>query len=479
MSNAPTAHARFLRNVRDAVANPTLDRQLQGVTQAFYALRAASIASVPDWEERRERARAVKAETLAHLDRYLAEFERQVEAHGGRVHHAGTADEASRIVADLARARGVGTIVKSKSMVTEEVRLNHRLAEAGIESIETDLGEFIIQLAGEAPSHIIAPAIHKSRAQVGQLLHEKLGVPYTETVDEMTAAVRARLRGEFRRAGMGVSGANFGVASTGTIVILENEGNARLTTSAPKIHVAVMGIEKLVPRAEDLAVFLTLLPRSATGQVMSSYVSLITGPKRAGERDGPEELHVVLLDNGRRAMLADPIMREALHCIRCGACMNVCPVYRAIGGHAYGTVYGGPIGSVISSSLEPARSAPDLPFASSLCGACADVCPVKIPLPELLVHLRQRYASEVQTQAQAMPGRGAQRAAMRAWAFAMTGRKRYRSASRLLRVLLAPFARGGWISRIPGAAGGWTAVRDLPMPARRTFIEEFESRRKP
>lgn len=433
-------------------------------------------SEVPEWEALRERARQIKADALARLDEHLLQFEAHVIAAGGTVHWAATPEEARRYVAELGRARGVSKAVKSKSMVSEEVHLNQSLEAAGITSTETDLGEYIIQLAGERPSHIIAPALHKSRADVGRLFAERFAVPFTDDVEALTAEARRRLRREFFAAGMGISGANFLVAETGTIVIVENEGNARLCTSAPRMHVALAGIEKIVPRVADLAVLLRLLARSATGQPMTSYVSLITGPRRPGERDGPDELHVVLLDNGRSRLLADPQIREALQCIRCGACQNVCPVYRSIGGHAYGGVYAGPIGAIVSAHLESSTAAPDLPFASTLCGACADVCPVKINIPDVLLHLRSRVmAGSVPDEP--LDRRRRQRALMRAWALAMASPARYRLASRFVRVALRLARRRRTSRWLLGALGAWTGRRDLPSPPARSFRQWWDVNR--
>ncbi len=294
----------------------------------------------------------------------------------------------TRSFVDLAQQQGARNVVKSKSMVTEEIHLNDALQASGMEVIETDLGEYIIQLAGEAPSHIIAPAIHKTKGQIAELFTAKLGIEPTDDVDTLTSVARNVLRQRFADADIGISGVNFAVAETGTILILENEGNVRLTTSLPKVHIALMGIEKILPRFADLDVFLKLLPRSGTGQQLTTYQSLITGTKRRAEDEGPEQLHIVLLDNGRSRMLAHPTTRQALACIRCGACLNACPVYQQIGGHAYGSVYPGPIGAVITPQLIGLGKAAQLPYASSLCGACREVCPVKIDIPELLLHLR-------------------------------------------------------------------------------------------
>lgn len=456
----------------DLTSRPALDDDrlrglLRDVTARLSAKRAAAIEGVPQWEALREQARAIKRATLADLDRYLLDFERQVTANGGIVHWAADAAEACRIVEKIAAANSVHRVVKSKSMMSEEIGLNAFLEHAGVKVVETDFGEYIIQLAGERPSHIIAPAIHKSRAEVGRLFAEKLGVAYTDDPDQLAAHARVVLREEFLSAQMGISGANFGVAATGTIVIVENEGNARLCTTMPPVHVALMGIEKLVPAIDDLAVFLALLPRNATGQAMTSYVSFITGPRRAGDRSGPEQLHLVLIDNGRTRMLADPAVRDVLSCIRCGACQNACPIYRQIGGHSYGGVYAGPIGSLLGPGLEPRTSPPDLPFVSTLCGACAEACPVKIDIPGVLLHLRQ--VAMANDGDRPLPHRRAFRWGLRAWASAMAGPRRYAAASGALRLMCRMLGRGGHVRRLPQPLGGWTQVRDFRMPARRTF----------
>ncbi len=454
---------------RSALGNPQLHAQLEHVASRLLENRAAAVAAVPRWEPIREQARDIRRATLADLDRYLSEFERHVQASGGVAHRAADAEAACRIVSEIADAHGARRIVKGKSMVTEEIGLNAHLEAEGRHVVETDFGEYILQLAGERPSHIVAPAVHKSRADVGRLFADKLGVTYTDDPVALAAHAREVLRGEFRSAEMGVSGANFAVAATGTVVVVENEGNGRLTTTWPRVHVAVTGIEKMVPSVEDLAVLLTLLPRNATGQAMSSYVSFITGPRRTADRGGPEHLHVVLVDNGRSRMLADPVTRDVLTCIRCGACLNTCPVYRQIGGHSYGGVYAGPIGSLLGPGTQPLTSPPDLPFVSTLCGACADVCAVKIDIPRVLLHLRQKaMAGEAARQPRY---RRLQRLAFAGWAGAMAGPRGYRLASRAMRVALAPFARRGHIRGLPPPFNAWTQARDFPAPARRTFRE--------
>jgi L-lactate dehydrogenase complex protein LldF len=377
------------------------------------------------------------------------------------VHWAEDAGELVRAVHGLLAARGVRRVVKSKSMLTEECGLNPYLEARGIEVIDTDLGERIVQLAGEPPSHIIFPAIHKSAVQIGELFERRMDGPRGERdPTRLTHHARAQLRRRFLEAEAGISGVNFAVAETGTLVIVENEGNARLATSQPRVHIAVMGIEKVLPRLADLAVFLTLLPRAATGQRMSSYVSLLTGPRRRGERDGPEALHLVILDGGRSAIHADPVMRQALRCIRCGACLNVCPVFERTGGHAYGSVYSGPIGAVLTPLFRGMEEAGALPFASSLCGACGEICPVKIDLPGLLLELRARaVASGLAAIGETLFVKGWTAAALRAGRFALAGR--------MMRTALR------WIGRRPGwvpyPMSKWMASRDLPASPRAAF----------
>src|SRR6184192_416586 len=378
----------FERDARTALADGQLRGALRQATTLFGERRRAALATVPDWEGARDRARAIKDETLEHLDRFLEEFAANAERAGACVHWARDAAEACEIIGGIAERRGARTVVKSKSMASEEIHLNAALARRGIEAVETDLGEYIVQLAVETPSHIVVPAIHKTKAQIAALFADKLGIALSDDVATLTAAARDALRRRFAEADLGISGINFAVAETGTILILENEGNARLTTSLPRTHVALMGIEKVIPRFADLDVFLQLLPRSGTGQALTAYQSLLTGTKRQPADEGPEELHIVLLDNGRSRMLASAVTRQTLACIRCGACLNACPVYRQIGGHAYGSVYPGPIGAVLTPQLLGMGESADLPYASSLCGACRDVCPVKIDIPAVLLHLR-------------------------------------------------------------------------------------------
>ncbi len=460
----------FRENVRTALADEFLQAALRRATTNFLKARERMLAETPDWEWLRQQAERIKKHTLEHLDRYLEQFAERVEAGGGHVFWARDGDAACRYVVELARREGATLAVKGKSMLTEEIGLNEALLRAGVTPVETDLGEYIIQLAGEPPSHIIAPAIHKSRRQIAELFAEKLHIPATDDIHELTRAARHTLREKFFQAGLGISGVNFAIAETGTLVVVENEGNIRLSTSVPKLHVALMGIEKVIPRWEDAAVFLRLLPRSATGQKMSAYVSFITGPRRADEPDGPEELHVVLVDNGRSAMLADADLRQALACIHCGACLNVCPVYRTVGGHAYGWVYSGPMGAVITPQLLGVERAGQLPFASSLCGACREVCPVRIDLPRLLLVLRHRAVH-----ARAATPTWRERFGMALWARVMRSERRYRLAAACARFLQRFFLSQGMIRKLPFYPfSEWTKDRDLPPLAPSSFRQRWK-----
>jgi L-lactate dehydrogenase complex protein LldF len=472
----------FDANARAALANDQLRGALHRATSLFGTRRREAASSLSNWEELRSQARAIKDETLLHLDRYLEQFTAKAEAVGAQVHWARDAAEANSIVCRLAQERKARLVVKGKSMATEEIHLNAALEAEGIEALETDLGEYIIQLAGETPSHIIAPAIHKTKGQIAELFTAKLGLEPTNDVAKLTITARHVLRDKFAAADMGVSGVNFGVAETGTILILENEGNIRLTTSLPKTHVAVMGIEKLIPRFADLDVFLKLLPRSGTGQHLTAYQSLITGTKRRREEEGPEELHIILLDNGRSRMLAHPVTRQSLACIRCGACLNACPVYQQIGGHAYGSVYPGPIGAVITPQLFGLAKAAQLPFASSLCGACRDVCPVKIDIPELLLHVRAEITDRSQKsearshKTETIGRRRAEQLAFKVWAAVMTRPRLYEWSGRFARVLQHSIVHNGKIRKVTGLLSrmapplaAWTSARDLRPIEAKTF----------
>jgi L-lactate dehydrogenase complex protein LldF len=461
----PELATPFRERAGQALRDSFLQEALGIATTKFIGLRREAFGEFPEGEALRDRARAIKEATLQRLDHYLELLIDNVERRGGHVHYATTADEARAIVLDIARRSGARLAVKSKSMATEEIHLNEALAAAGVTPVETDLGEYIIQLAHERPSHIIAPAIHKTKGQVAELFARELGRETAPDPEVLTRIARAELRQKFLDADLGITGANFGVAETGTVVLVTNEGNGRMVTSLPRVHVAVMGVEKVIPSMSDLAVFLAILAKSATGQKLSVYTSLVDGPRRGGELEGPEEFHLVLLDNGRLHQLAGPL-REALACLRCGACLNVCPVYRQIGGHAYGYTYPGPIGILLTAMLNGPESVKDLAHASSLCGACAEACPVRIDIPRMLIELRrevdaQRIAPWPERVVFGTLGRLLRRPAL------------YRGAVRLGRLLQRPFVRRGVIRRVPLFFGDWTRTRDLPPVAARSFQERW------
>jgi L-lactate dehydrogenase complex protein LldF len=460
----------FYRRVDDALHDPALHTALARATSRFVASRSAAFSALTDGETLRDQARAIRAKALSRLDELLERLAEQVEARGGHVCWAADGEAARRYIADLARARGGQLIVKSKSMASEEIHLNAALEAAGLRVVETDLGEYIIQLAGETPSHIIAPAIHKTREQVAALFHEYLGIEPTDDIRVLTRAAREALRQQFLRADLGISGVNFGVANEGAVVLVTNEGNGRLTTAVPRIHVALMGIERVVESLDDLGVLLQLLARSATGQKLTSYTSILSGPARAGEPDGPEEFHLVLLDNGRSRILGGDYA-ESLLCIRCGACLNACPVYGAIGGHAYGGVYSGPIGAVLTPLLEPnLKDAYELADASSLCGACEAACPVRIAIPDMLLRLR---ADKVE---HGDAGR-AEKLAFRAWRNTMLRPWLYRTAGRLAALATRLMGRRGRIRRMPPPLDAWTKSRDFPVFAERSFATRWQKER--
>lgn len=478
----------FFKASTVSIHDPQLRRALQRVGTGFDSNRRQAIDEVTPatWEAWRDKAREIKTHTLAHLDYYLELLYDNVTKAGGQVHFATDAEQANAIVAGLAQSRNVRIATKSKSMVSEELQLNPVLESVGVDVYETDLGEYIIQLAEETPSHLVAPALHKSKEDVAHLFNQRLGLPYMEDIDELARSARELLRDKFLQADLGISGANFVVAETGTLVIITNEGNGRLCTSAPRVHIGITGMEKVIPSLQDLAVFLRLLPRSATGQRISSYVSMITGPRRTDDEDGPEEFHLVLVDNGRSRMLADPALREALNCIRCGACLNICPVYHKVGGHAYGWVYPGPIGAIVSPMLTGLQESKDLPYASSLCGACRDACPVKIDIPRMLLHLRGKLAESPDPKVKAAPRRHTLVA--RAYARLMSSPALLSLTHKLARNLQAPFTRTSSSPGGPGKAGGkkrlarlplpflsqWSRSRDLPPLPRETFREAWQ-----
>ncbi|HEU4370061.1 MAG TPA: LutB/LldF family L-lactate oxidation iron-sulfur protein [Methylomirabilota bacterium] len=448
-----------------ALKDTFLQEALTIATTKFIGLRREAFDEFPEGEALRDQARAIKEATLQRLDHWLEMLIDSIERRGGHVHYATSAEDARRIVLDIAKRTDARMAVKSKSMATEEIHLNEALEAAGVTPVETDLGEYIIQLAHERPSHIIAPAIHKTKGQVAELFARELGRETPPDPEVLTRIARDELREKFLRADLGITGANFAVAETGTVVLVTNEGNGRMVTSLPRVHVAVMGVEKVVPSMTDLAVFLAILAKSATGQKLSVYTSLVNGPRRGGELEGPEEFHLVLLDNGRIRQIAGPL-REALSCLRCGACLNVCPVYRQIGGHAYGYTYPGPIGILLTAMLNGPESVKDLAHASSLCGACADACPVRIDIPRMLVELRKEVDER---RIAPWP----ERFVFGALGWLLQRPALYRLTAPLGRLFQRPFVRGGAIRRLPPFLGQWTRTRDLPPVAARTFQERW------
>ena len=470
----------FSASAPAALADAQLRKNLGRATTAIRAKRAAVAAEMPDWEALRDAARGVKEEVDANLDRYLLQLESAVTRAGGRVHWARDGAEAGAIIGDLVGAARARAVVKVKSITTDEVDLNEALAARGIEAVETDLAELIIQLAGERSSHFLVPAIHKNRTQIRDVFREALQRPdLSDDPAELAEAARLHLRRKFLEAEVAISGANFAIAETGTVGVVESEGNGRMCLTLPRVLITLMGIEKVLPTFQDLEVFLQLLPRSSTGERMNPYTTLWTGVTPG---DGPQEFHLVLLDNGRTRVLADPLGRQALHCIRCSACLNICPVYERVGGHAYNAVYPGPIGSILTPQLLGPGRHDSLPFASTLCGACADVCPVKIEIPRILLHLRGRSVEGSRTPlARAVSGHRAssfqERWLMRFLGWALRSPARYRFLLRWGRRLQGRISRQGWIRELPGYAAGWTRGRDLQTLPEQSFREWWEGER--
>jgi L-lactate dehydrogenase complex protein LldF len=472
--HTPTSHA-FKDNARQALGDAQLQQAMSHVKKNFIAKRAQAAARLPEFEALRDAARAIKDHTLANLDIYLEAFEAKVKAGGGHVHWCADADSARQTVLRLCRSANARTVTKGKSMIGEEIAINDFLEENGITPVETDLGEYIIQLRGELPSHIIAPAIHLTKEQVADAFrdaHTDLDPnrPLTEPRD-MLAEARAKLRGQFLKADVGITGANFLIAETGSSVIVTNEGNGDLTQILPRMHIVLASLEKVVPTLEDASTILRVLARSATGQEMSVYTTFSTGPRRPDDADGPDEYHVLLLDNGRSQMLGSEFA-EALRCIRCGACLNHCPVYQAVGGHAYGWVYSGPIGAVLNPALIGVEEAGVLPNASTFCGRCESVCPMRIPLPKMMRHWREREFERHLT-----PPR--YRLGLKLWAFLARHPALYRLvASMGARVLGALGRSRGRFASLPLAAA-WTAHRDMPAPEGRSFQSLWAAGQRP
>jgi L-lactate dehydrogenase complex protein LldF len=466
-----TSHA-FKQNAHDAMGDATLQRALQNIRPGFQAKRAAAIAKVPEWELLRDQGKAIKDHVLAHLDHYLERFAAKVEERGGQVHWARTAGEANEAILEICRSVGAKTVTKGKSMVAEETGLNDFLEANGIQPIETDLGEYIIQLRHETPSHIVAPAIHLTQGQVEETFRANhthlaadrpLGDP-----QQLLGEARAELRQKYLAADVGITGANLLIAETGSTVIVTNEGNGDLTQCLPRVHIVLASLEKIVPTLEDAASILRLLPRSATGQDYTSYITYSTGPKRPGDLDGPDQFHVVLLDNGRTSMLGSEF-QEMLRCIRCAACINHCPVYQVVGGHAYGWVYPGPMGAVLTPKLIGVEEAGDLPNASTFCGRCEQVCPMKIPLPKMMRHWRER---EFERHLSPTP----MRYGLRVWGWLARHPGLYRVAIGLAAGALGRLGRASGRFRSLPLASGWTSVRDLPAPQGKSFHAMYRAK---
>jgi L-lactate dehydrogenase complex protein LldF len=460
------ADAPFPKAAKVALGMPQLRKNLAHATGTIRAKRANVAGELDDWEPLRDAAAAIKADVQHRLPELAVEFERNAIAAGAHVHWARDAKEANEIAARIVREAGAEEVVKVKSMATQEIELNEHFEAVGLKAFETDLAELIVQLAEDRPSHILVPAIHYNRTQIRDIFNQKMGDAPSGLTDEPAAlaeAARLHLRRRFLSAKVAVSGANFAVAETGSLVVVESEGNGRMCLTMPETLISIVGIEKLLPSFSDLEVFMQLLPRSSTGERMNPYTSVWTG---AREGDGPKDVHVVLLDNGRTGVLADEVGRQALSCIRCSACLNVCPVYERTGGHAYGHVYPGPIGAILAPQLEPGRH-DDLPYASSLCGACYEVCPVKINIPEVLVHLRQQG-----------PHQAGEQAAMGAAKAVMARPALWRAALRAARIGAMPWRRKGFLRRLPWPGSRWTVSRDLPVPPKEDFRDWWKERQR-
>lgn len=448
----------------EALSNDHLRGAVRYTVERLRTAKAGSTEAFGNWEEWRETGRSIRAHTIEHLDYYLAQFSENARARGTEVHFAVDAEEAREILAGIIDATGAKSVVKSKSMVSEELHVNQALSQAGVKVVETDLGEWIVQLAEETPSHLILPAIHKRRKEIQDLFEKEGGQTLAPDTATLAGYARGRLRDEFAAADLGITGCNFAIAETGSVALFTNEGNGRMVTTLPRTHVVLMGMERILPSLADLSLMAQLLPRSATGQKLTTYLNLITGPRRGGEADGPARVHVIVVDNGRSRQLGDADFQEILHCIRCGACLNVCPVYRHIGGHAYGSVYSGPIGAVLTPLLDADPLAAELAQASTLCGACHEACPVKIPLHDMLVQLRARNVT-------AGKAKIPEHAAMSLFGFVYSHPRLLawlaRMGRRALR-LLGPAPRR-WLSPL---LGGWTRTRSLPVLADRSFVQE-------
>ncbi|HEY4356184.1 MAG TPA: LutB/LldF family L-lactate oxidation iron-sulfur protein [Acidobacteriaceae bacterium] len=473
-----SAAAAFPKAAKSALANDQLRRNVRHATDVIRNKRALRVSEMPDWEQLRDTASAIKAHTLTHLDHYLLEFEHNCQAAGGKVHWARDADEANAIAIGLLQQyanEGLGReVIKVKTMTSDEIQMNVALEHAGFTPIETDLADMIVQMGNDEPSHIVVPALHKNRVEIRDIFRQKMHRDdLTENPEDLADAARRYLRNRFLNVKIGVSGANFLVAESGAVCVVESEGNGRMCVTLPEVLITLVGIEKVVPTFADLEVFLQLLPRSATGERMNPYNSLWTGVTPG---DGPRAFHVILLDNGRSKLLHEEIERETLACVRCGACLNACPVYRETGGHAYGSIYSGPIGAILSPQLQSLEHSRSLPYASTLCGACYEVCPVKINIPEILIHLRGRVVREEQ---KTLGGAfSAENLGMQAAALAFGSTRRYEAAQRVARTGQGLFKHNGQLTGLPGMAGGWTQFRDLRPIPQRSFRDWWKARER-
>lgn len=468
MEHRPALHLRD--RARKGVQDQQMRAAIKKAVERLAGNKTKATEDLGNWEQWREQGKRIRKHTVENLDYYLAQFAQNVRKNGGHVHFVQTAGDARQIILDICKKHDAKMVVKSKSMVSEEIHLNPALERNGIAAIETGLAEYIIQLAGEPPSHIIVPAIHKNRRQIAELFSKVAGHPVADDTPSLTAFARNILRDKFLTAKVGITGCNFAVAQTGSVTLVTNEGNARLTTSLPKVLITLMGMERIVPTFEDLEAVLTLLPRSATGQKLTSYTSVINKARNAGEKDGAEEFHILILDNGRSRMLADDEFRQALHCIRCGACFNVCPVYRQIGGHAYASVYGGPIGSVITPFLlNDLDFWGELSFASSLCVACSHACPVKIPLHDLLLAIRHRRAEAGHTPF-------LEKQAFSLWRRFFKIPSAYKFAMKTAAIAQQPMVHNGFIKAGPPPLSNWTNSRYFPALPGKTFRDRWRAK---
>jgi L-lactate dehydrogenase complex protein LldF len=469
----PKTAPTFPIAARAAIKDEQLRNNVHHATDVIQAKRARVVSEMPDWQQLREAGRQIREHTLQHLDVYLQEFEANCTRAGGIVHWAKDAKDAREIAIRLVKASGSDEVIKIKSMTTEEIALNQALEEQGIHPYETDLAELIIQLGHDRPSHIVVPALHKNRQQIREIFQREMHLnDLGDRPEDLADAARLFLRDKFLRVKTAISGANFLIAETGSVCIVESEGNGRMCLTLPETLITVAGIDKILPRYQDLEVMLQLLPRSATGERMNPYNSIWTG---IDPDDGPKNFHVILMDNARTEVLADSESRETLHCIRCAACQNACPVYRQTGGHAYGSVYAGPIGAILTPQLQQMHHAQSLPYASSLCGACYEVCPVKINIPEVLIHLRNKVVK--QNTAAFAGAFDLEALAMKTMAAIFQDVRRFRAAQRLGRMAetLLP-GKNGWITWLPGILGGWTQARDLQQMPKQTFRDWWEKR---